>query len=378
MGWKKILTEDNAATLTHKTFDADAAGNSISNIAVEDFIASAITNATDTIASNDSNDQIPTTAAVIDYVNDQITAETLTIGADSGTDSTVDLDSQELDISGGTGLSSVVAGQTITVNLDNTTVTADSYGDASSIPSITVDAQGRITAASTNPVATTLTIKDDADATEAIALLSDELSILGGDSITTTKGTNSITFDLDDNITASAITGSVSSVGLWTTTTGSINIGASDSSISLNGDVTIGGATTSVNSSDLTVSDSTIALATDGDGDDWGGASVPIDAAIVFAGLSTSPTETDGIKLVCDADGWVKSASLTTAILRPYYMNSTTFSTADSADFNAADIAAFGAAAMVLDATEGNNIQDGAPADGTMVWDGDNLYIYDS
>ena len=96
-----------------------------------------------------------THAATKGYVDGLISnvATAFTVAGDSGSNQTITTGADTLTISGGTGLSSVAgATDTVTINLDNTSVTAGNYGAADTVATFTVDAQGRLTAAANTTI----------------------------------------------------------------------------------------------------------------------------------------------------------------------------------------------------------------------------------
>lgn len=165
---------------------------------------------------------------------------------------------------GGTGLTTSydnVSGET-TIDLDDTSVSAGSYGSSTEIPTFTVDAQGRLTAAGSTTISTDLDLAADSG-TDTISLLSETLTISGGEGIDTSISAGTITISGEDASDTNKGIASFSSTD-FSVTNGHVSL-AKDPVITLSGDVA--GSATMTNLGDVTITTTvqpnSVALGTD-------------------------------------------------------------------------------------------------------------------
>ena len=238
---------------------------------------------TSTTLSGASNSQLATALAIKTYVDTEITAQDMDFTGDSGT-AAVDLNSQSLAITGDTGITTAASGQGVSIDLDNTAVTAGSYGSQTQIPTFTVDQQGRLTAAGTVAVATALTVDGDSGTGDA-DLLTDDLQIIGTANEIETAVTKvstdvkvtiglpndvtigndlTVTTDVDigsGNFTVAGATGNTVVAGTLQVN-GNVGLGNGTSdTVTVAGNLIVQGTTTTVESTTVTLDDPVLALA---------------------------------------------------------------------------------------------------------------------
>lgn len=166
----------------------------------------------------------------------------ITVAADA-----ISVNAEPTQFSFSSGVLTISTGAIGSDELAATGVTADTYGSSTSIPVITVDDDGRITSASTQSISTTLGIAGDSG-TDSIALGADTLTFTGGDGVTTSVASDTVTIDVDSTVVR---------------TSGTQTIGGDktfSNNIVIDGDLTVSGTTTTVNTETILLADNIITL----------------------------------------------------------------------------------------------------------------------
>ena len=227
-----------------------------------------------------------THAATKAYVDTAVSglSTSFTAAGDSGT-VTIATGVDTLTIAGGVGLTSAAAAtDTVTINLDNTAVTAANYGAAGTVATFTVDAQGRLTAASNTTISITASQVSDR-ATNLVTGLTgtaNEITV-------SNSGVGAVTLSLPANVTIS-------------------------NNLTVTGDLVVSGNTTTLNTATLTVEDKNIVLAS---------VVTPSDVTADGAGFTVKGTTDKTLNWIDATDCWTSSENFDLASGKVFKINNT-------------------------------------------------------
>jgi hypothetical protein len=169
----------------------------------------------------------------------------------------------------------------VTLDLANTTVAANTYGNASSVGTFTVDAQGRLT----NAVSTSISITAS-QVSDAATNLVTGLTGTANEITVSNSGVGAVTLSLPANVTIS-------------------------NNLTITGDLVVNGNTTTLNTATLVVEDKNIVLAN---------VETPTDTTADGAGITILGNTNKTLNWVDATDAWTSSEHFNIVAGKSYYI----------------------------------------------------------
>jgi len=267
---KGLITSVTTASVSSSLSVAGTTGTDIVTLGTDTLTFTGGTGVTTAVTENAVTFSIgQAVATTSNVIFNQVTAQTF-IGSLTGNSSTTTswATARDLSLTGDATATLLAVNGTAPVSAALTLATVNSntgsFGGSISVPVITVNAKGLITAVTTANITPTINIAGTTG-TDAVVVGIDTLTFTGGTGVTTAVSENTVTFNIgqavatNSNVTFNDVTvnGTLNSNDI---TGANISI-AGDANIT--GNLTVQGTTTTVNSTTVAIGDKNIVLAKD-------------------------------------------------------------------------------------------------------------------